>query len=257
VTRFRHLALTRPLAAIDLESTGTDPATDRAVEIAVLTVAPDRPADLFATRVNPGRPVPAAATAVHGLADADVRDAPTFAALAPGLARRLAGCDLAGFGIARFDLPLLTAEFGRAGVPFSLAGRAVLDALTVYHRHEARTLAAAVGFYLGRGHAGAHAAGADAAAAAEVLDAQVGRYGLPAAPADLHAALVGVDVAGRFRRGPGGAVEFAFGKHAGRPLAEVARADPGYLRWVLTQAFLPDVHDLVRAAVAAAAVGSK
>jgi DNA polymerase-3 subunit epsilon len=249
VTSFRHLTLARPLAVIDLESTGTDPATDRAVEVAVLTVAPDRPADLFATRVNPGRPIPAAATAVHGLGDADVRDAPTFAALAAGLAQRLAGCDLAGFGITRFDLPLLTAEFARAGVPFSLAGRAVLDALTVYHRHEARTLAAAVGFYLGRDHAGAHAAGADAAAAAAVLDAQVRRYGLPTAPAELHAALVDADVAGKFRRGPGGVVEFAFGKYAGRPLADVARTDPAYLRWVLTRPFLSDVHDLVRAAL--------
>ncbi|MFO0799667.1 MAG: 3'-5' exonuclease [Gemmataceae bacterium] len=248
----KHLVLTRPLCVVDLETTGTDPATDRVVEVAVLTLTPGGAADLFHSRVNPGRPVPPAATAVHGIGDADVRAAPTFAALAPALARRLAGCDLAGFGVAGFDLPLLCAEFSRAGVPFSLAGRAVLDALAVYRRHEARTLAAAVGFYLGRAHPAAHAAAADAAAAAEVLDAQVGRYGLPAAPADLHAALVEVDVAGKFRRGPGGAAVFAFGKHAGRPLAEVAAADPGYLAWMLTRPFLDDAHALVRAAAAAA-----
>ena len=40
---------------------------------------------------------------------------------------------------------------------------------------------------------------------------------------------------------------------AGRPLADVARTDPGYLQWVLTRPFLPDAHDLVRAALAAAA----
>ncbi len=247
--RFRHLVLRRPIAVIDLESTGTDPAADRVVELAVLTHAPDRAPNLFATRVNPERPIPAAATAVHGIGNADVRDAPTFAALAPDLARRLANCDLTGFGITGFDLPLLAAEFARAGVSFPLAGRAVLDALAVYRRHEARTLAAAVGFYLGRDHPGAHAAGADAVAAAEVLDAQVARYGLPAAPADLHAALVEVDVAGKFRRGPGGAVVFAFGKHAGRPLADVARTDPDYLGWMLTRPFLADVHDRVRAAL--------
>lgn len=245
MTRLRHLTLDRPLAVIDLESTGTDPATDRVVEVAVLTVAPDGTEELFATRVNPGRPIPAAATAVHDIGDVDVRDAPAFAALA----RRLAVCDLAGFGIAGFDLPLLVAEFARAGVPFSLAGRAVLDALAVYRRHETRTLSAAVAFYLGRDHADAHAAGADAVAAAAVLDAQVARYGLPAAPADLHAVLVEVDVAGKFRRGPGGAVVFAFGKHAGRPLADVARTDADYLGWMLTRPFLADVHDRVRAAL--------
>jgi DNA polymerase-3 subunit epsilon len=252
VTRFRHLTLARPLAVIDLESTGTDPATDRIVEVAVLTVRPDGTEEPFESRVNPRRPIPAAATAVHGIGDADVRDAPTFAALAPELDRRLAGCDLAGFGIAGFDLPLLCAECARAGVSFALAGRAVLDALAVYRRYEARTLTAAVAFYLGRSHAGAHAAAADARAAADVLDVQVGRYGLPAAPAALHGALAGVDIAGKFRRGDGGAVVFAFGKHAGRPLADVARTDPEYLAWVLTRPFLTDVHDLVRAALAAA-----
>jgi len=35
-------------------------------------------------------------------------------------------------------------------------------------------------------------------------------------------------------------------------LADVARTDPDYLAWVLTRPFLPDVHDLVRAALAAA-----
>ena len=248
----KHLVLTRPLCVVDLESTGSDPATDRVVEVAVVSIAPDGTEDLFATRVNPGRPIPAAATAIHGIGDADVRDAPTFPALAPALARRLAGCDLAGFGIVGFDLPLLAAEFGRAGVPFALAGRAVLDALAVYRRFEARTLAAAVGFYLGREHTHAHAAAADAAAAAEVLDRQVGRYGLPPAPVALHAALVDVDVGGKFRRTPAGVVVFGFGKHAGRPLAEVARADPGYLAWMLTRPFLDDAHALVRAAAAAA-----
>jgi DNA polymerase-3 subunit epsilon len=253
VTRFRHLALTKPLAVIDLESTGTDPLEDRIVEVAVLTVAPCGAEELFAARVNPGRPIPPAATAVHGITDADVRGAPAFAELAPEMVRRLSGCDLAGFGIAGFDLPLLCAECARAGVAFALKGRAVLDALSVYRRFEARTLTAAVAFYLGRARVGAHAAAGDALAAAEVLDAQVGRYALPAAPAALHGSLVQVDVAGKFRLDPGGAVVFAFGKYSGRPLSEVARSDPRYLEWVLTRPFLSDMHDLVRAALAARA----
>lgn len=218
MTRFRHLALTKPLAVLDLESTGTDPLTDRIVEIAVLTVHPDGSEEPFATRVNPRRPIPPAAAAVHGITDADTRDAPTFAELAPDLVRRLAGCDLAGFGIAGFDLPLLCMECVRAGVPFVLAGRSVLDALSVFRRYEARTLSAAVSFYLGRSHADAHSAAADAHAAAEVLDAQVARYALPVVPTALHREFVEVDIAGKFRRDDRGAVVFAFGKHTGRPL---------------------------------------
>lgn len=247
----RHLTLTRPLAVLDVETTGTDPARDRVVELALLTLDPDRTSDLYHTRLNPGVPIPPAATAVHGIRDADVRDAPTFEVVASDLVRRLAGCDLAGFGIASFDLPLLCTEFARAGMPFHLDGRAVLDALAVYRRYEARTLTAAVGFYLGREHTSAHAAAGDAVAAAGVLDAQVGRYGLPATPAELHALLHPVDLSGKFKC-EDGAVVFAFGKHAGRRLEDVARTDAGYLEWVLARPFLPDVHHLVRAALHAA-----
>ncbi len=245
-----YLTLTRPLAAIDLESTGVDAARDRIVEVAVVKFFPGGPTEVYRRLVNPGVPIPAAATAVHGVADADVAAAPAFASIAPELRRFLGGCDLAGFGVASFDLPLLSAEFARAGVRFAVAGRSVLDALGVYRRFEPRDLAHAVRLYLGRDHEGAHAAVADALAAVEVLDRQVGRYGLPAGVEGLHAALVEVDVGRRFRRDAAGHVAFGFGKHLGRSLADVARTDPGYLRWMLGQSFLDDAQGLVRRALA-------
>lgn len=248
--KLKNLKLDRPLAIFDLETTGVDPAVDRVVEVAVLKLMPDGRADWFTERVNPGRPIPPAATAVHGITDADVAGRPRFPAVAQKLHRLLDGADLGGFGVAGFDLPLLAAEFARAGVTFRVRGRRVLDALAVYRRMEPRDLTAAVKFYLGRDHHAAHTAAADVRAAAAVLDQQVGVYGLPAAAGDLFASLVEVDVAGRFRSGAGGDVVFAFGKHAGRPLAEVARTDPGYLRWMLDQPFLDDVRCLVRRALA-------
>ena len=183
----KHLALTRALSVIDLETTGTDVRADRIVEVAVLTAYPGGTAVSFVRRVNPGRPIPAAASAVHGITDADVAAAPAFAAVAPEVFAALVGSDLAGFGIVTFDLPLLVNEFARAGVPFRVGGRAILDALAVYRRREPRDLTAAVRFYLGADRASAHAALADAEYALAVLDAQVGRYGLPTHPADLHA----------------------------------------------------------------------
>lgn len=248
--RLKHLSLARPLAVIDLETTGVDPARDRIVELALIKLTPDGRPVVLHQFVNPGGPIPPAATAVHGVGDADVAAAPTFAAVAAGLARFLDGCDLAGFGITSFDLPLLAAEFARAGVGFRVAGRRVLDALDIYRRREPRDLTRAVAYYLGRDHTGAHSALADARAAAEVLDRQVAVYGLPRDVAALRAALVEVDVARRFRRDAAGRVVFGFGRHAGRPLAGVARADPGYLRWMLGQPFLDDVYGLVRHALA-------
>jgi DNA polymerase-3 subunit epsilon len=244
-----NLVLDRPLAVLDLETTGVDPATDRIVEVAVVTLLPNGRQEQFHRRVDPGVPIPPAATAVHGITDADVIGAPPFSAIAPELFATLHGSDLAGFGIASFDLPLLAAEFARVRLPFRVAGRRVIDVLALYRRWYPRDLTSAVREYLGREHADAHSAVADARVAAEVLDRQVERHALPPTPAELHAALVEVDVAGRFRRDAGHVV-FAFGKYSGQSLAEVAARDPGYLNWMLGRPFLDDAHDLVRRALA-------
>ena len=247
--RLHHLRPARPLAAVDVETTGLDPATARAVEVAAVRVGPAKPG-WFHTLVNPGGPIPPAASAVHGILDRDVKGQPRFEAVAHDLYRFLDGCDLVAYN-AGFDLAVLAAEFARVGLRFKVAGRAVVDPLAVFRREEPRTLAHAVRFYLGGEPAGAHSAAADAVAALKVLDAQVGRYGLPATAAGLHALLVPVDVAGKFAVDGAGAVTLAFGKHRGRPLAEVAASDPGYLRWVVANVpLLDDARGLVHRALA-------
>ncbi|OWK34230.1 3'-5' exonuclease [Fimbriiglobus ruber] len=95
---FSHLTLARPLAVLDLETTGVDPARDRIVEFAVLKIAPDGRSQLCHQRVRPGVPIPPAATAVHGITDAAVAAAPPFRAIARSLAAFLVDADLAGFG---------------------------------------------------------------------------------------------------------------------------------------------------------------
>ncbi len=121
----------------------------------------------------------------------------------------------------------------------------MLDAQRIYHEREPRDLAAAVRFFCGQDHAGAHGALADAEATAAILDAQVAHYAdLPRTVAALHESMTDVDVGGRFRT-EGGRVVFAFGKHLGCPLDEVARRDPSYLSWLLGQDFLDDAKALV------------
>ena len=222
------------------------------VEVAAIKLPPGAKPRLFHALVNPGIPIPAAATAVHGIGDADVAGRPHFGAIAGDLFRFLKGADLTGFNLVRYDLPVLAAEFGRAGYKFRLGGRAAVDVLDVYRRREPRDLASAVARYVGREHAYAHGAKADAKAVLEVLDAQVGRYtDLPATPAGLHEALVEVDVASRFRRDETGRVVFNFGKHMGATLERVAEADPTYLERMPTQDFLDDIRALVRRTLAA------
>jgi DNA polymerase III subunit epsilon len=250
VISFRRLRLARPLCAVDVETTGTDPRADRIIEVGAVRLEPGGHVRVLEQLVNPLRPIPPQATAVHGIGDAHVAGRPPFAAVAPGLATFLADVDLAGFNLP-FDLLFLSAEFARAGQEFDLAGRALIDALAVYRRKEPRNLSAAVQFYLGRRHTGGHRAAADARAALQVLDAQLTRYrDLPARPQDLHRALVPVDVGGRLRRDADGRLALAFGRHAGRPLAEVALADPAYLTWVLANVpLLGDARRLVESAL--------
>ncbi len=250
----RHLTLIRPLAFVDLETTGLEPRDDRIVELGVLVLTPDAGPTRYLRRLDPGISIPEAARAVHGIGEEDVAGCPRFGEIARDLADLLADADLAGFNLRRFnlrrfDLPMLAAEFARAGVEFALAGRAVLDAQRIFHARERRDLAAAVQFYCGREHRGPHGALADATAAAAVLDAQLGRYSdLPRTAEALHRSMTNVDIGERFRS-EGGRATFAFGKHRGRALEEVARTDPGYLRWFLDQDFLDDAKALVAEAM--------
>ncbi len=250
-----NLKLERPLSFFDLETTGTDPASDRILEICVLRADPDGSSETRTRRVNPGRPIPAEATAVHGIRDEDVRDAPPFRRIARGLLDFLGDSDLAGFNVQRFDVPLLDREFRDCGLDLGLPRRRVVDAMTIFHRREPRHLSAAVRFYLGREHEGAHGAEADVLAAAAVLDAQLARYeDLPRSVEDLEAwcrrgaGENAADASGKFvwRNGE---IVFAFGKQRGRTLREVASAQRDYLEWILRQDFPEDARRLVEGAL--------
>lgn len=247
-----NLTLRRPLAVLDLETTGVDTRTDRVVEISVLKVWPERRVEEYTRRLNPGVPIPREATAVHGIGDADVRDAPRFEDVADDLRARLDDCDLCGFNLKRFDLPLLAAEFRRAGCPFVLEGRALIDPQEIFHARERRDLTAAVRFYLGRDHDGAHGAAADVRATAAVLDAMLARYpDLRRDVEGLHGQFLdprAVDPNGFFTR-VGGEIRFAKGKHRGQPLAFIARTSPDYLEWMLAQDFFEDTKAIAREAL--------
>ena len=97
-----NLELTRPIAFIDVQSTGLDPATARIVALAVVKVMPDGERHSRSVSVDPGVPIPAGATAVHGITNDDVAGLPAFKAYASALADHLADCDIAGFGVERF-----------------------------------------------------------------------------------------------------------------------------------------------------------
>ena len=249
------LRLHRPLVVLDLETTGLDTQVDRIVEIACVKLALDGSRSRLAARVNPERPIPPQVTQIHGITDADVADAPTFAQLAPRLLAFLNDCDLSGYNLERFDLPLLSAEFARLNLTFPAASVALVDSLKIFLHNERRDLAAAVRFYCQTELAGAHSAAADAEAAADVLLGQLQRYpDMPTDAAGLQAYCRrplnpdNIDAEGKLRWLDGRAV-LNFGKYRNRSLEELVQADPAYLNWVTGGAFSPEVSELVRAAL--------
>ena len=245
------LSLDRPLAFIDLETTGLSTTQDRIVEMALLRVEPDGTNTERVRRFNPEIPIPAGASAVHGITDADVADEPPFRSRARSLFDLLDPCDLAGFNVRRFDLPMLLAEFQRAGVEFDPRSRRIVDVQQIFHREEPRDLSAATRFYLERELQDAHSALADIRVSAEILGAQLKRYPhLPTTVDELHTYC---DAVGAFQteldrwfsKAEDGGLVFRRGKHKGSRLDLIAAAESDYLHWMLSADDMP--MDVVRA----------
>jgi DNA polymerase-3 subunit epsilon len=180
-----RLPMERPIVFFDLEATGLDVTMDRIVEISCVRVEPDGSARVLNSLVNPLVEIPADAIAVHGIANADAAQAPTFESLAAEIESFLAGADLAGYNHGRYDLPLLEHEFARAGIDFVWRERRLIDVSVIFRRMEPRSLTGAVRFYCSEDMTAAHTATGDVAATMAVLVGQLERY--PELPRDAVA----------------------------------------------------------------------
>lgn len=244
-----ELKLKRPLVFFDLETTGVNVATDRIVEVSFLKVMPSGEETVYTKKINPERPIPAESTFFHGIRDEDIKDSPTFKAIAVELAAFIGDADLAGYNSNKFDVPMLMEEFLRAGVDFSLEGRAFVDVQNIFHQMEQRTLKAAYKFYCDENLENAHTAEADVRATYEVLKAQLTKYegsafedrhGVVSYPVVNDVAALHeftnlskpVDFAGRIVYNEDGLETINFGKHKGKPIVEVFEQEPSYYAWM-------------------------
>ena len=232
------LNLKNPLVFFDLETTGINITQDRIVEISFLKVYPNGKEEIKSRRINPEIPIPPQATAIHGITDDDVKDCPTFKQVARSLADQLEGCDLAGFNSSRFDVPMLAEEFLRADVDFDMSKRKFIDLQIIFHKKEQLTLEAAYSIYCDKKLKNAHSAEADTIATYEVLKSQLDRYSdlendIDVLSKEYSSFNSNVDFAGRFVYDEKGVEVFNFGKHKGKPVAEVLRNEPSYYAWMM------------------------
>ncbi|NQX76499.1 3'-5' exonuclease [Gilvibacter sp.] len=236
-----QLNLNKPICFFDLETTGTNVAQDRIVEISILKVFPNGNKESHTWKVNPGVPIPKQAADIHGITDEMVANEPSFKELAPKVMALLKDSDLGGFNSNRFDIPLLAEELLRAEIDLDLKKAQSVDVQTIFHKMEKRTLGAAYQFYCGKNLEDAHSAEADTNATYEVLLAQLDRYeGLENDVKQLaefsshknfadFAGFVGYDKEGR--------EIFTFGKYKGTLVEDVLDKEPGYFGWLLNADF--------------------
>ncbi len=236
-----ELKLRRPIAFLDIETTGINVSTDRIVEISVLKISPSGKEEWLVSRVNPDMPIPPKSTAIHGITDQDIEKAPRFKEIAKRLGAFLEGCDLAGYNAIKFDIPVLAEEFLRVNIDFNFRKRRYIDVQVIFHKKEQRTLSAAYQFYCNKNLENAHSSKADTSATFEVLKAQLDRY------ADLendiekladYSAFNNIaDFAGRIIFDENGVEVFNFGKHKGKSVELVLNEEPAYYAWMMNGDF--------------------
>lgn len=243
------LNLTRPIAFIDLETTGLNVATDRIVEICIFKLLANQSSETKTLRINPGIPISKEAFEVHGISNKDVEDCPKFAEIAKSLLQFIDNCDLAGYNSNKFDIPILVEEFLRAGFEPIIHGRRFIDVQNIFHKMEQRTLKAAYRFYCGKEIINAHSAEADTMATYEILLAQLERYkdaeytdrdGQVSKPVindvqalhDFSFTNRNADLAGHIIYNEQNVEVFNFGKYKGRSVEEVFQKEPAYYDWM-------------------------
>lgn len=246
-----NLRLEKPLIVFDIESTGTSPRKDRIIELAAIKVMPDGAEERRCWLLNPTIPIPPETTAIHGISDDIVENCPTFAEKAREIFAFFAGCDLSGFNADRFDIPCIEEEFARVGLNFAASTRKHVDVQKIYHRMEPRDLSAAVRFYCGRDHAGAHGAEADTQATLDVLKAQLERY--PSLPDNVEAMDEYLSPRDPMNADRGGMLRWRngdlcinFGKKKGESLRKLLMVEPNYLWWIVRGDFDSEVRMIVK-----------
>lgn len=244
------LKLDRDLTFFDIESTGVDVSTDRVIQLAAIRIfAATGEQKSRQWLLNPQKKIPADATAVHHITDEMVVDKPTFRDEVAGIRPWFENCDLAGYNLISFDVPMLTLEFQRAGVRGWPANEArIVDALNIFRLKEPRNLSYALDFYTGQELEGAHDALADTEATMKVLLSQAQHYGAFYVHEliELSKDPNWIDSTGKFKWSPTKQPTISFGKHAGKTISMV---DPSYFRWMLDQSFTPEVKAICMGAL--------
>lgn len=232
-----NLNLKRPIVFFDLETTGTNLAQDRIVEIYAKKIGQENEEEFY-QRINPNMQVPYEVAKIHGLTNEILAFEPYFEDVAQNILNFFKGCDVGGYNIIRFDLPILIEEFLRIGIENPFQESNIVDSMFIFHKMMPRNLAGALRYYKNEELNNAHTAKADVLATIDVFLAQTERHKeLPKTAQEIQEFVLGgkeiVDYTRYFSKNKDGDIIFNFGKHKNK----VAKTEEGYLNWMINNTF--------------------
>jgi len=238
-----NIQLEKPLCVFDLETTGLNISKDRIVQIAILKIYPSGKKEELNLLINPEMNISDSNSAIHGVTNEMVKDAPTFKDAGSEIVAFIGTSDLAGYNSNKFDIPVLAEEFLRADIEFDLSTKDCVDIQNIFHKMEQRTLVAAYKFYCSKELTNAHDAMADTVATWEVFEKQLEQYDNLKPKIDFLADFSrnsvhkNIDFAGRLAINENNEAIYNFGKHKGKTIKEISVSEPGYYGWMLEADF--------------------
>jgi len=238
-----NIQLEKPLCVFDLETTGLNISKDRIVQIAILKIHPSGKKEELNLLINPEMNISDSNSAIHGVTNEMVKDAPTFKDAGSEIVAFIGTSDLAGYNSNKFDIPVLAEEFLRADIEFDLSTKDCVDIQNIFHKMEQRTLVAAYKFYCSKELTNAHDAMADTVATWEVFEKQLEQYDNLKPKIDFLADFSrnsvhkNIDFAGRLAINENNEAIYNFGKHKGKTIKEISVSEPGYYGWMLEADF--------------------
>jgi DNA polymerase-3 subunit epsilon len=162
---------------VDVETTGWLPEEAGITEIGAVRIGDGRPPVEFSALVNPGHSIPADITALTGITDAMVSQAPRIGAILPGFLAFARGCVLTAHN-APFDIGFLTAACEACRIPwptFPVLDTAALARSVLHETDVPDCKLATLAGYFGARTRPCHRALADAKATVDVLQGLLAR----------------------------------------------------------------------------------
>jgi len=244
-----NLNLKKPLVFLKVATTGFQPIDkkdapgDRIVEVSIIRVDVDRTVKGHTKLINPGVAIPESASKVNGITDDMVANSPSFRDIANGLYTFIGDADIAGFSITNFDLMFLTEEFNRAGIPFTVVGRSIIDMSSIFNQMEKRDFRAAASKFASQNLSDEPISSETANnISVHILNGMIQSYSQDerfnnVQPETLHNNFNrnrrSLDVQGKITLNQEGRPVFNFGKYIGLPVADIMMAEANYYDWCL------------------------